>query len=187
MAFNYQVIGDTSILQHNRPETSGKITNRHANDWFHSRGRWRGNACTVTPFHPRGWLLDFYFFLWPLSHPVSPPHPSEKASVGGLSPGRATAAPWTDSYTPNYPQASCRANAEWLKQTVIHWCASSKALQTEALHQSVETFLSISLKNRIQTEEWGLWLVNLKIYFHIKRHYENIRWLLYTVLCIKRT
>lgn len=29
--------------------------------------------------------------------------------------------------------------------------------------------------------------INLKIYFHIKTHYENIRGLLCTILCIKRT
>lgn len=117
-----------------------------------------------------------------------PSRPPEKASVGGLSPGRAMAARQTDSSTPNYPQASWRANVEGLRQTVIHGCASSKALQTGALHQSQwNHFNPYPLRKCFRTEERGLWLVNLKIYFHIKRHYENIRWLLYTLLCIKRT
>lgn len=76
--------------------------------------------------HSLDWPLLFPSFFWLLSHPLLTP---KEVPVGGLSPGWLMAAPWADSSTLNYPQASWGAHVEWLSHTqcVIASCSFSPA------------------------------------------------------------
>lgn len=64
----------------------------------------------------------------PLTSLSSPSHSLQSAPVGGLLPQRTTAAIWTDSSTPNYPQVPRRASEEWARWTLS--CTHISSLQT---------------------------------------------------------
>lgn len=98
----------------------GKITKRHSNHCDSTAG---GNVKTSSLLslchhasHPWGWIL-YFLPLWPLLAPLTP---LRKPPVGGLSPGRVMAAPWTDSSTLNYPQAPWKASVEQLRHAHCH-------------------------------------------------------------------